>query len=110
MHVVRQQDLPFAGMSYHFIGRDHGVQVSAYLVTSAPGRRTRLHRHPYDEIVFVREGHGRWRVDDEERDAGPGDILVVKAGQVHRFTNTGDVALVQLDVHVSPEFIQEDLD
>ena len=110
MHVVRQQDLPFAGMSHHFVGRDHGVQVSAYLVTSAPGRRTRLHRHPYDEIVFVREGHGRWRVDDEEREAGPGDILVVKAGQVHMFTNTGDVPLVQLDVHVSPEFIQEDLD
>jgi mannose-6-phosphate isomerase-like protein (cupin superfamily) len=49
-------------------------------------------------------------VDDETREAGPGDILVVKAGQVHAFENVGDVPLVQLDVHVNERFIQENLD
>ena len=111
MHVVAQTDLPFAGMSHQFVGADHGqVGISVYIVSSPPGRGTRLHRHPYDEVAFVREGRGRWTVDGETREAGPGDILVVKAGQIHAFENVGDVPLVQLDVHVSQRFIQENLE
>src|ERR1051325_839215 len=63
------------------------VGISVYLVESPPGRSTRRHRHPYDEVAFVREGRGRWTVDGEQREAGPGDILVVKAGQIHEFIN-----------------------
>lgn len=110
MYVVAQQDLPFVGMSHQFIGAEHGVGVSVYLVSSPPGRGTKLHRHPYDEIAFVREGRGRWTVDGEARDAAAGDILVVKAGQLHRFENVGDGPLVQLDVHVNERFVQENLD
>lgn len=111
MYVVAQKDLPFVGMSHQFVGADHGnVQISVYLVESPPGRKTRMHRHPYDEVAFVREGRGRWTVDGEEREAGAGDILVVKAGQIHGFVNIGDVPLVQMDVHLSDRFIQENLD
>ena len=111
MHVVAQKDLPFVGMSHQFVGADHGqVGISVYIVESPPGRRTNLHRHPYDEVAFVREGRGRWTVDGETREARAGDILVVKAGQIHAFENVGDVPLVQLDVHVSERFIQENLD
>ena len=111
MHVVAQKDLPFVGMSRQFVGAEHGqVGISVYIVESPPGRGTRLHRHPYDEVSFVREGRGRWTVDGEVREAGAGDILVVKAGQVHAFENVGDVPLVQLDVHVNERFIQENLD
>ena len=111
MHVVAQKALPFRGMSYEFVGADHGpVAVSVYLVEAPPGRGTRRHRHPYDEVVFVREGRGRWIVDGEEREAGPGDILVVKAGQAHAFVNIDDGTLVHLDVHLNERFIQEDLD
>ena len=110
MHIVRQQDLPFVGMSHQFVGADQGdVGISVYLVHSPPGRGPGPHRHPYDEIAFVREGRGRWTVNDETIEAGPGDILVVKAGEIHSFTNTGDVPLVQLDVHVNPRFVQENI-
>jgi mannose-6-phosphate isomerase-like protein (cupin superfamily) len=37
-------------------------------------------------------------------------VLVIKAGEVHAFTAIGDEPLVQLDIHMSPTFIQEDLD
>ena len=111
MHVVPQKDLPFRGMSYEFVGADQGnVAISVYLVEAPPGRKTRRHRHPYDEVAFVREGRGRWIVGGEEREAGPGDILVVKAGQVHEFANIGDSTLVHLDVHLNERFIQENLD
>ena len=110
MHAVRQEDLPFVGMSHQFVGADQGdVAVSVYLVNAPPGRGPGPHRHPYDEIAFIQKGRGRWIVNGEAREAGAGDILVVKAGEVHSFTNIGDEALVQLDVHISPRFIQENL-
>ena len=111
MHFVSQQDLPFVGMSHNFVGADQGrVGICAYLVNAPPGRSTRVHRHPYDEVAFVREGRGRWTVEGLELEAGPGDILVVKAGEIHQFMNIGDTPLVHLDIHVSDRFIQETLD
>lgn len=110
MHVIRQDDLPFVGMSHQFIGADQAdVKVSVYLVNAPPGRGPGPHRHPYDEIAFIQEGRVRWVVDGEIREGGPGDILVVKAGQIHSFTNIGDGPLRQLDIHVNPRFVQENL-
>ena len=100
MHRVRQQDLPFQGSSHHFVGADHGVNVSVFLLSALPGRGPGPHRHPYDEIQFVREGRGLWTVNGEEFEAGAGDILVIKAG---------DAPLVQVDVHLGPRFVQENL-
>jgi mannose-6-phosphate isomerase-like protein (cupin superfamily) len=111
MHRVRQEQLPVRGMSHQFVGADNGdVGVSAYFVDAAPGRGTRTHRHPYDKVVFVRKGRARWTIDGQEHEAGPGDILVVKAGEIHSFVSIGDVPLEQIDVHLGPRFVQEDLE
>jgi len=110
MYRIREQDLPFRGSSYNFVGADNGdVSVSVFLFRGKPGAGPGPHRHRYDEIQFVREGRGRWVVNGEEFDASAGDILVIKAGEIHSFKNTGDTLLVQLDVHLSPHFIQENL-
>ena len=110
MHRVRQEDLPFKGSSHQFVGADQGnVDISVFLLSALPGRGPGPHRHPYDEVQFVREGRGLWNVDGVEFEAGAGDILVIKAGEIHSFRNIGDEPLVQLDVHLSPRFIQEDL-
>lgn len=111
MHRVRQQDLPLRGSSHNFVGADQGgVGVSVFLFQGAPGRGPGPHRHPYDEVQFIREGRGLWTVDGEQFEAGAGDILVIKAGEVHSFRCIGDAPLVQLDVHLSPTFIQENLE
>ncbi len=111
MHRVRQEDLPFRGSSHWFVGSDQGdVGISVFLLNALPGRGPGLHRHPYDEVQFVREGRGLWNVNGEEFEAGAGDILVIKAGEIHGFRCIGDAPLVQLDVHLSPRFIQENLD
>jgi len=110
MHRIRQADLPFRGSSHHFVGADNGeVGVSVFLFNGLPGKGPGPHRHPYDEIQFIREGRGIWNVNGVEFEAGAGDILVVKAGEVHSFKAIGDGPLVQLDVHMSPRFIQENL-
>jgi quercetin dioxygenase-like cupin family protein len=110
MHRVRQKDLPHAGSSHHFVGANQGdVTVSVFLFNGNPGRGPGPHRHPYDEIQFIQSGRGLWNVNGEEFEAGAGDILVIKAGEVHSFKCIGDAPLVQLDVHLSPRFIQENL-
>lgn len=110
MHRVRQEDLPFRGSSRHFVGADQGdTGVSVFLFHGDPGRGPGPHRHPYDEIQFIREGRGLWTVNGETFEAGAGDILVIKAGEVHSFRGIGDAPLVQLDVHLSPRFVQENL-
>ena len=110
MHKIRQDELPHRGSSHHFVGADQGdVNVSVFLFNGAPGKGPGPHRHPYDEIQFIREGRGLYNVDGQEFEAGAGDILVIKAGEIHSFKCIGDGPLVQVDVHLSPRFIQENL-
>ena len=110
MRVINERDLPFVGMSYEFIGKQQGTTASIYIVIAPPGRGPRLHRHPYDEIAYIIEGRVRWTVDGVEREGGPGDVLVVKAGEPHKFIAIGDTPLRQIDFHMNPEFVQENLE
>ena len=90
MHRVRQQDLRYRGSSHHFVGADQGeVNVSALLFRGLAGSGPGPHRHPYDEVQFIQEGRGLWNVNGEEFEAGAGDILVIKAGEVHSFNAIG---------------------
>jgi quercetin dioxygenase-like cupin family protein len=110
MYRTRQEDLPFQGLSHNFVGADNGdVNISVFLLSAPPGRGPGPHRHPYDEVQFVREGRGAYVVNGVEFEATAGDILVIKAGEIHSFRAIGDAPLVQLDVHLSPRFIQENL-
>ena len=110
MYRIRQDELPFKGSSHQFVGADQGnTNVSVFLFNGQPGSGPGPHCHPYDEIQFIREGRGRYVVNGTEFEAGAGDILVIKAGEVHSFTCIGNTPLVQLDVHLSPTFIQENL-
>jgi quercetin dioxygenase-like cupin family protein len=110
MYRVRQEELPFVGSSHEFVGTEQGdVDVSVFLFSGLSGKGPGPHRHPYDEIQFVRAGRGVWTVNGETFEGGAGDIFVIKAGEIHSFKVIGDGPLVQVDVHLSPRFIQENL-
>lgn len=67
MYAVNQSQLPFVGMSHEFVGKDHGVVVlSFFLVIGKPDQGARLHKHDYDEIVYVIEGQSQWTVGDQK--------------------------------------------
>jgi quercetin dioxygenase-like cupin family protein len=110
MHRVRQEELPFVGSSHEFIGAEQGYTgVSVFLFHGEPGSGPGPHRHPYDEIQFIREGRGIWTVNGTTFEGVAGDIFIIKAGEIHSFKAVGNSPLVQVDVHLSPRFIQENL-
>jgi quercetin dioxygenase-like cupin family protein len=110
VHRVRQEELPFVGSSHQFIGAEQGNSgISVFLFHGQPGSGPGPHRHPYDEIQFIREGCGVWTVNGATFEGRAGDIFVIKAGEIHSFKATGDSQLIQLDIHLSPRFIQENL-
>ncbi|MGB9475804.1 MAG: cupin domain-containing protein [Candidatus Udaeobacter sp.] len=109
MSFMNLQQLPFVGMSYEFVGETEGAPFSAYIVDAKPGQGPPLHTHPYVEVAFTFEGCAIITVDNEIRDVKAGGIVVIPANTPHRFVNSGDTVLRQIDVHASPQFIQTNL-
>ena len=109
MTFIHLHQLPFAGMSHEFVGETHGAPLSAYIVTAKPGQGPPLHTHPYVEVVFTIEGSATITVGDEMREVNAGGIVVIPAGTPHRFVNSGETTLRQIDVHASSRFIQANL-
>lgn len=75
-----------------------------------PGTGPVLHVHPYDEVFVVTLGHARFFVGDEVIDAEAGDTVLGPAGLPHRFVNLGPGRLQTIDIHLSPTWIQTNLD
>jgi mannose-6-phosphate isomerase-like protein (cupin superfamily) len=109
MSFTNLEQLPFIGMSHEFHGEKEGAPFSAYIVNAKPGQGPPLHTHPYVEVAFTIEGCASITVGDETREVKAGGIVVIPAGTAHRFVNSGDTVLRQIDVHASPTFIQTNL-
>jgi quercetin dioxygenase-like cupin family protein len=110
MSFLNLQQLPFVGMSYEFVGEKEDAPISAYIVNAQPGQGPPLHTHPYVEVAFVIEGCATITVGNEQRKAKAGEIVVIPENTPHRFVNSGDTVLRQIDIHASPKFIQTNLE
>ena len=109
MSFINLDQLPFVGMSHQFVGATQGAPFSAYIVAARPGQGPPLHTHPYVEVAFTLEGRATITVGEEQREVKAGGIVVIPADTPHRFINSGDTVLRQIDVHASPTFIQTNL-
>ena len=79
-HVIRQKDLPpSSNRTIEFQGEAHGAGISFLLVDNERGQGPGLHLHPYPETWVVRAGRALITADEEEIEAGPGDVVVVEA-------------------------------
>ena len=110
MSFLNLEQLPFVGMSYEFVGEKQGAPFSAYIVNAKPGQGPPLHTHPYVEVAFTVEGCASITVGHETQEVKAGGIVVIPADTPHRFVNSGNTILRQIDVHASPRFIQTNLD
>ena len=97
--VIRHAERPtvaFAGGATYqpIIGDDNGagVPIRTGIQTSPPGYRTRLHSHPYIEILTVLEGRGEaWLAGKEGVvPLEPGVSIALPANQPHAFRVIGD--------------------
>ena len=75
-----------------------------------PGTGPALHVHPYDEVFVVQQGRARFFVGDQVIDAVAGETVLGPAGLPHRFINLGPGRLQTLDIHLSPRWIQTNLE
>jgi mannose-6-phosphate isomerase-like protein (cupin superfamily) len=110
MSFLDLKHLPFVGMSHEFVGETQGAPFSAYIVNAKPGQGPLLHLHPYVEVAFTLEGCATITVGNETREVKAGGIVVIPANTPHRFVNSGDAVLRQIDIHASPKFIQTNLE
>jgi len=66
------------------------------------------HSHDgYEETIYGLEGVLTWRVDGEQTDVGPGEVLCIPRGVVHRFDNDHEVDAKMLAI-VSPGILSFD--
>ena len=81
--------------------------VSFILVDMPPGEGPRLHMHPYEEVFLVFEGQATFIVGASMIEIRAGQVVVVPAHTPHKFINSGESPLRQIDIHVSPQFITD---
>lgn len=106
--ILDRDTLPRDGNTYEFEGSRYlDTEVSFIWVDMPPGGRVRLHQHPYKEIFILQEGAATFTVGSATLQARAGQIIVVPANTPHKFMNTGDRQLKQVDIHVSRQFITD---
>lgn len=73
----------------------HRPGISAAVYRLPAGARDMQAPHLEDEIYFVIEGRAQLRINDEEKEVGPGAILYVQATEEHSFFDiTEDLTLL----------------
>lgn len=105
--IVNQSDLPHDSNTFDFEGAKFDTNLSFIWVDMKPEEEIKLHSHPYQEIFIIQEGHSTFTVGDETIEAQAGQIVIAPANVPHKFVNTGNVQLKQIDIHVSREIITD---
>jgi mannose-6-phosphate isomerase-like protein (cupin superfamily) len=60
-----------------------------------------------EEFYYILSGTGLMKIENEEREVGPGDTVIIVPKQRHKITNNGQVPLVLLAC-CSPEWTADD--
>jgi mannose-6-phosphate isomerase-like protein (cupin superfamily) len=104
--LLARNELPYDGNTYEFVGSQYqDTEISFIWVDMPPGGFVRLHKHPYKEIFIIQEGVATFTVGTIALEAHAGQIIIVPADIPHKFTNSSDKQLKQIDIHVNKEFI-----
>jgi mannose-6-phosphate isomerase-like protein (cupin superfamily) len=84
--------------------RTGAAQLCIFEQWIAPGNGAPTHSHPVEEVLTVREGEAEMWMEDQRVIVSAGQSLVVPAGRMHGFRNSGSVTLHIHAVLASPIF------
>lgn len=107
-YVFNEEDLERSGTSLELQGAQYGANgISLILIDGEVESGPALHTHPYEEVFIVLEGRATFTVGETEVEARAGQIVIAPPNAPHKFVNTGDGPLRQIDIHANGEFITE---
>lgn len=106
--LLNRAELPHDENTFEFVGAQHqDTEVSFIWVDMPPGGAVGLHKHPYKEIFIVQEGTATFTIGPTTLEAHAGQIIIAPAEVPHKFVNSGDRRLKQIDIHMSRKFITD---
>jgi quercetin dioxygenase-like cupin family protein len=107
MRVIRMDDTsPTPANRPIFLGNvetqplldDVSEHVRLTVVRFAPGARTKMHAHDFEQVLIITEGRGILATDTEEYIVEPGAVVVIPPGEPHRHGATGDTAMAHISI------------
>ncbi len=105
--ILKRDELPRDGNTSEFEGNQQGAPFSFIWVGMPPGDGVRLHRHAYQEVFVIQEGVATFLIDSTTLEVQARSIVIVPPSVPHKFTNTGERRLRQIDIHQSPQIVTE---
>ena len=111
MATTTSEEIRIGQLAIRFLveGEESGGSVAVFEF-DVPARANVpvAHSHDaYEETVYGLEGVLTWTIDGEKREVGPGEVLCIRRGAVHKFENDGDADATVLAV-VSPGVLGPD--
>src|SRR5215211_1136482 len=101
----RSEEITIGQLAIRFLleGEASGGSVSVFeFDVPAAARVPAAHSHDgYEETIYGLEGVLSWTLDGEQTEVGPGEVLCIPRGVVHRFDNDHEVDAKMLAI-VSP--------
>ncbi len=82
------------------------AQLCIFEQWAAPGLGAPTHSHPVEEVLTVRAGEAEMWIEEEHVMLSAGQSLIVPAGRMHGFRNSGNGTLHIHAVLASPIFEQ----
>ncbi|HEU5370434.1 MAG TPA: cupin domain-containing protein [Ktedonobacterales bacterium] len=104
--LITREELRQDGNYYEFEGHQFGgTNISFILVDVPPGGGPRLHSHPYEEVFIVQEGQATFTIGATTLEVKAGNIVIAPPEVPHKFINSGEGRLRQVDIHLSGQMI-----
>ncbi|MGZ4393557.1 MAG: cupin domain-containing protein [Gaiellaceae bacterium] len=111
MTTGTREEIRIGQLAIRFLleGEEAGGSVAVFEFDVPAGAKVPgAHSHDgYEETLYGLEGVLTWTIDGQLADVGPGEVLCIPRGVVHRFDNTGDVDAKLLAI-VSPGVLGPD--
>jgi quercetin dioxygenase-like cupin family protein len=111
MQTITSEEIKVGRMAIRFLveGEQSGGSVAVFEFDVPAGTTVpAAHSHDgYEETIYGLEGVLTWTVDGQQTEVGPGELLCVPRGVVHRFDNPHDADAKVLAV-VTPGILGPD--